>query len=500
MGGEPGGLGGKDGGRGNDTGLEADGGGAEVLLGALEVRLRHGQFLQGLVIGLPFPGNLQLDHLFRVFELCTVQGGLGLRLLVFVHVFEPMEKRDVHHHAGIEHSSVPSVLDAVESVRVGYHPVGCEGHLGKAVCAGDFRLRVIEAGSQVQAAGFGTVGPDVVQGLVPGALRERDDVQVLVGQFDLAVQGKADALAQQHLREGEPVCGLGAEHLGLVDLDLDLEGVGFGHDAGPDRGVHIGLEGVQEVGVGLGKTLFPGDGHDLPVGLVHIQHDLRLFEVVTGLRQILCQGSHLVGIHDLTAGKHRLLDAHHPQPDVVQVRMQGLVDVRADGVHRFGDIRELKLHQGRRVHVLQHPQHGLPHRAGHVFLREGGIRLDRRHQLGHRPGHGLGHGAGDLLLHGCSSSFHHALHEGTGTLEHRRLEFIDQGDVPVVVHIRTRRGNVREIIRQGDLPVVTGHLHLRAGLFQVFACLQGHLPAVIQGESLLRGGRHERQEPGCQDG
>ena len=500
MGGEPGGLGGEDGGGGDDAGLEADGGGAEVFLGTLEIRLGHGQFLQGFVIGLALAGDLQLDHLFCIFQLRTVQGSLGLRLPVFVHVFEPMEERDVHHHAGIEHSSVPGVLDAVEGVRIGDHPIGSQGHLGKAVRAGDLRLRVIEAGSQVQAAGFGTVGPDVVQGLVPGALRERNDVQVLVGQFDLTVQGKADALAQQHLCEGKPVRGLGAEHLGLVDLDLDLEGVGFGHDAGPDRGVHIGLEGVQEVGVGLGETLFPGDGDDLPVGLVHIQHDLRLFEVVTGLRQILRQGSHLIGIHDLTTHEHRLLDTHHPQPDIVEVRMQGLVDVRADGVHRLGDIRELQLPKGRRVHLLQHPEDGLPHRAGHVFLREGGIRLDGRHQLGHRTGHGLGHGAGNLLLHGSGGAFHHALHDGTGTLEHRGLEFVDQGDVPVVIHVRARGRNGREIIRQGDLPVITGHLHLRAGLFEVLAGLQGHFPAIVQGEALLRRCGHERQEPGCQDG
>ena len=408
-----------------------------------------------------------------------------------------MEERDVHHHAGAQHPPVPGLLDTVEGIRVGNQPVRCQGNLGKTVGADHLCLGVIDAGGQLQAAGFRPVGIDVIQGFVPGAFRERDHIQVFVGQFDVAVQRQADALAQQHLRQGKAVRGLGPEHIGLIGLDLDLESVGFSHDAGLHGSVHVGFKRVEKVRIGFREAFLSGDGDNLPVGLLHVQDDLRLLQVILGLRQVLPPGGHLVGIQDLSPHEHGLLHRHGPHPDVVQVGMERLVDVRADSVHRFGNIRKLKLYKGRRVHLLKHAENRLPHGAGHVFLRQRRIGLDGRHELGHRTGHGLRHGPGELFLHGSGRTLHDALHDRACALEHRRLEFIDKGDVPVVIQVGACGADGGEIVRQGDFPVIAGHFDPGACLLEILVGLEGHFTAVIQREALRLGGQgKDRQEQG----
>ena len=148
------------------------------------------------------------------------------------------------------------------------------------------------------------------------------------------------------LRQGKAVRGLGPEHIGLIGLDLDLESVGFSHDASLHGSVHVGFKRVEKVRIGFREAFLAGDGDDLPVGLFHVQDHLRLFHVILGLRQVLPQCGHLVGIQDLSTHEHGLLHRHGPHPDVVQVGMERLVDVRTDGVHRLRDIRELQLNQG----------------------------------------------------------------------------------------------------------------------------------------------------------
>ena len=168
----------------------------------------------------------------------------------------------------------------------------------------------------------------------------------------------------------------------------------------------------------------------------------------------------------------------------MHVRVQGLVDVGADGIHRAGDVRRLQLDERGRVRLLEHPEDGLPHRAGHVIQRQEGIALDGRHELGHAAGHRLGQGAGDLLVHGAYGPVELGLHQVTRAAEHRGLAIADECDVAVIILIGARRADLREIIRQGDFPVVAGHFDFRPGLVQGLVRPDRHIAAVVQGESL----------------
>ena len=171
--------------------------------------------------------------------------------------------------------------------------------------------------------------------------------------------------------------------------------------------------------------------------------------------------------------------------------MEGFVDVGADGVHRIGDVREVA-HEGGGIHLLEHSEDRLPHRAGHVFLRKGGVGLDGGHELGHS----LVHRAGELLSGSTHGPFELGLHKGAGAGQKRRLLLADEGDVPVIIHIRARCADVREIVRKRDLPVIAGHFDPGPGLVEVLVRTDGHLAAVVQGQALRLGrdGQHRQEQ------
>ena len=405
MGAEPGGLGAQDGIGGNHSGLEADGSLAEVLLGVLQVGEGHLHLFAGLAHDFALLSNLQADELAGILVLSLVQCSFGLRLLIAVHILQSVEDGHVHHDTGHERTTVPGILDAVEGIGIGDKVISREGHLGHHIGPYYLSFFVINLSGQLEAAGLGTVGIDVFQGFLGRSLRLGNHVDGLIGQHNLALQGKADALAKQHLGQGETVIGLGEEHPGFVHLNLHLKGVGLGGNAGGDGLVHIGLHLQQEVKITLGQFLLVGNGDDLPISLIHVQHHVGVLHVVFAPGQIFGQGGHLVGINYLSAYEHRLLHAHGTYPDIVEVRVQGFVNIGPDGVHRFGDIGN-KTCQGRGVHSLEHFEDGLPHGAAHVFGSHGGIGLDGCHELGHALGHtgaqllcGTGHGCIQLSLH-----------------------------------------------------------------------------------------------------
>ena len=102
---------------------------------------------------------------------------------------------------------------------------------------------------------------------------------------------------------------------------------------------------MKKVDIGFCEALLAGDGDNLPVGLLHIDEDLRILLVITGFGELFGEGCHLVGIQDFTACEQRLFHRHRTQPQVMHVGMKGLVDIRANGVHRAGNIRHAQLHQ-----------------------------------------------------------------------------------------------------------------------------------------------------------
>ena len=261
-----------------------------------------------------------------------------------------------------------------------------------------------------------------------GIGRFRNHIQGFIGQDDFAVQRQADALAEQHLGEGEPVVGLGEQHLGLVGFDFHLKGVGFGGNAGSDGFFHLGEHFLQEVAVTLGQFLFVGDGDNLPVGLVYIQYHVGIFHVVLALGEVFCQGGHLVGIDNLTTHEHRLLHGDGPSPDVVEVGMKGLVDVGSDGIHGVGDVGH-EPGEGRGIHSLEHAQDGLPHGAAHILDGQGRIGLYGRHQLRHL----LLHGGAYLLGGSCHGGIQLSLYQRAGICQELALRVADEGDVAVII-------------------------------------------------------------------
>ena len=185
---------------------------------------------------------------------------------------------------------------------------------------------------------------------------------------------------------------------------------------------------MQEVGIGLGQALFGGDGDNLPVGLVHIHQHVGVGGVVLGAGQVFGQGGHLVGIDDLAAGKQGLFHRHGRRPDIVQVGMQGVVNLGANRVHGIGDVGN-QPGQALRIHALQHLQHRLPHGAGHVFGRQGGIGLDG----GHKLSHALTHLRGERRHGPRRRGIEFALHQGAGVAQKGRLVLADKGHVAVII-------------------------------------------------------------------
>ena len=135
----------------------------------------------------------------------------------------------------------------------------------------------------------------------------------------------------------------------------------------------------------------------------------------------------------------------------MHVRMQGLVNLLADGVHRRSDVRA--------VGVLIHLLHGDLGDLPHILV------LDEVHL------------AVGFVPEGVLQRGSHVLQPGALLAAH-------QGYVPVVIQIGTGRRHLGEIVGEGHLAVVTGHLFPGAGLLEGFAPFDGHLAAVSQGEGL----------------
>ncbi len=371
------------------------------------------------------------------------------------------------------------MAEAVIEIGVGDQVASCQYDLRHHVRACDLRLAVVDLGSQRETAGLGAVGEDAVHAFAAAGGGLRDQVGLLVRQDDRALERQADAFAEQHLGERQPVVRLGPEHVRFVGLDLDLQGVRFRHDAGGDGFLHILLQRAEQIGVGVRQFLLGGDGDNLPVGLVHIHDHVGISLVVPGRLQLLGQPGHLVGIHDLAAHEHGLLQGDRGGKEVVAVQMQGVVHFGPDGVDRARDVRCLELLQ---VRLFQHAEHGLPHRTERVFEHEFGIVLDLFFQLGaHRLGllSDLGLRIGVGLVQGALRPVAQAAQRG-------RLAVADQRDVAVVVLVGAGGGNVGEIVGQRHFPVIAGHLDGGLRLLQAAAGPDGHPAAVLQGQHLLR--------------
>ena len=118
----------------------------------------------------------------------------------------------------------------------------------------------------------------------------------------------AYALAEQQLGQRQTVAGFGQEHVGLVGLDFDLEGVSLCHHSFVHGYPYVVLQLMEQPCIRLGQLFLGGDADYLPVGLVHVNDDIGVLLVVAAARQLFCQRSHLVRIDDLSAHEHGLLD------------------------------------------------------------------------------------------------------------------------------------------------------------------------------------------------
>ena len=225
---------------------------------------------------------------------------------------------------------------------------------------------------------------------------------------------------------------------------------------------------MQEVGIGFGEPFLPGEGHNLPVCLVDIDHDFLALLVVASPGKGFGQPCDVVGGYDLASHEYGLLDRDRTHEQVGHVGVEGIVYLFTERVEC-----------GRHVGLRQFPDQGLYQgvlHQGRVFL---GKRralcvslhpcyrelLDEFSDVSHKL-------RLDGLRHGVDRSPH--------VLEPVRSSVADEGDVVGIVDVGSGGGDVRKVVGESDLPVVACHPDLCSGLLEFLVVADRHLTAVFK--------------------
>ena len=265
-------------GRNHSLGISG-GCGPQILLCAFKVFLRHRHLVRRLLLLSPELGDLEGDLFLGVLHPEPCQDCLSLGLTHFLHGPAPMEDRDVHRHADIEHPG-ELVLESAVKVWVGDEIIRCKSYLRHHVGPCQRHFPVIYLRREIQAPDFRPGGEHLIVAHGRAHFRHWDALIVLVKQLYVRTEIQTAQLAQKHLAEGQAVGGFGQKKVGFICLDFHRQQVSFcGHALG-DHDFSVPEHAVQEVCVSGRKSPLAGYRHNLPVGLVHFCHHSAVLRVV----------------------------------------------------------------------------------------------------------------------------------------------------------------------------------------------------------------------------
>ena len=392
--------------------------------------------------------HLKHHQLFGVFELQLVDCGLRLCLLDFVVAFAEVEQRHLSDNTHIVHAA-ELVLEAVETRRVGHDIISEDSHRRQEIGTGDVHLLVVDLCSEFQALQLRTVVHDVFFGVFVFVCRHDNIVKLLVLKRDLAVERQADALAEQHLGECETVFHLYQCELAVVEFHLNREFVGVSGHTFSHEFLHVIRHGTEQLNIVFGEFLFVCQRYNLPISLVAGDNHLLLFGGELHLGEILCVACHLVVGANLTTSVNRLLHRYHTSVHVVCVEVKFLGNLLSDCVE--------SLKYPNVVHVVNKVLEcfTMVDNISHIGVLH--QRLDDRV---------------DVTVDIALNSRTHGV-DGVDFVVAQQLDRL------FVIHVRTLRCELRQIVRKRDFFVVIGHFHLFLMDLDVIVVFKSHVTTVL---------------------
>ena len=205
-----------------------------------------------------------------------------------------------------------------------------------------------------------------------------------------------------------------------------------------------------------------------------------IFHIIFSLGELLCKSCYLIGIYNLTTDKNRLLHSHGSYPEIMHVRMKSIINIPAYGIDRVGNIRCHSGNGGSNVGRFEHIENRLPHRTAHIIGSKRRIGLNRLHQLVHL----VRHSSINLLAGSGKCIVELPLNQGAGIAKHLGLTVANKRDIPIIIHVRARNIDIREIIGKSRLLVISCHLHGNSSLIQLIGRADSHSPAVFYSKRL----------------
>ena len=316
--------------------------------------------------------HLQIDLLAYIAQLHHGYAGGCLGGAYLVAAFKPVPHGYLYQYAYVPYAG-KLAFKPIEDIGVAHHVSAGKCHMGQSGGADEATALAAQFDGVLEhlylwARSIGCVGCFI------GLCYDRGEcLHVLVGEGYLPVHGQTAELAEHHLGQRQAVLDLGELHVGLVDLDIDLESVGLGSHALSNHLLHILAELLDQVAIALGQLLLLAQRHHEPVGLVYVvEGGLPTQFEVTG-SHLLADVCHLVGCDDGAAHKDGL--SHHDcsRPDVLGVGAEGVVDRLAQLVASLSQLwRELVEHAaqllcqlGRDDALLNQPRYHLGDIAAH---------------------------------------------------------------------------------------------------------------------------------------